>query len=147
MNEEEKADAVHKFYDEILGTELPRSARLNLNFLHIPTVNLNSTDYCFSEEEIWNTIRAMPTEKSPGPDGFTGLFYQTAWPEIKDDVVRAFNALWSLDSRSFHLVNEALLILLRKKQDAQEIKDYRPISLIHSFSKLFAKALSLWLAP
>jgi hypothetical protein len=33
------------------------------------------------------------------------------------------------------------MILLKKKEDSEEIKDYRPISLIHSFSKLVAKCL------
>jgi hypothetical protein len=39
------------------------------------------------------------------------------------------------------------MVILRKKKDAEEIKDFRLISLIHCFSKLFAKLLSLRLAP
>jgi hypothetical protein len=38
------------------------------------------------------------------------------------------------------------MILLKKKEDSEEIKDYRPISLIHSFSKLVAKCLANRLA-
>lgn len=60
-----------------------------------------------------------------------------AWPIIKDDVISAFNALWSLDARSFYLLNSA----------PTRLKDYRPISLMHSFSKLFAKCLAKRLAP
>lgn len=89
----------------------------------------------------------MPADKSPGPDGFTILFYKTAWQVIKQDILHAFNALWSLDSRSLYLLNNAYLVLLKKKQEAHEIKDYRPISLIHSFSKIFTKALSRRVAP
>jgi hypothetical protein len=61
--------------------------------------------------------------------------------------VCAFNALWSLDACSFHLLNDAVMILLRKKETPTQLKDYRPISLIHSFSKLFAKCLARRLAP
>ena len=39
------------------------------------------------------------------------------------------------------------MILLRKKEDPSRTKDYRPISLMHSFSKLFAKCLAKRLAP
>lgn len=39
------------------------------------------------------------------------------------------------------------MVLLKKKQDAEQVKDYRPISLIHSVGKLFAKTLSRRLAP
>jgi hypothetical protein len=47
-------------------------------------------------------------------DGFTGLFYRAAWEVIKDDVLAVVKAIWSLDSRSFHLLNDALMILLPK---------------------------------
>jgi len=39
------------------------------------------------------------------------------------------------------------LFLLRKKKDAAAIGDFRPISLIHSFAKLFTKVLARRLAP
>ena len=61
---------------------------------------------------------------------------------IKADIINAFNALWSLDARSFSLVNDALMILLRKTEAPTRLRDYRPISLMHSFSKLFAKCLA-----
>jgi hypothetical protein len=38
------------------------------------------------------------------------------------------------------------MVLLRKRKDAEEIKDFMPISLIQNFSKLFAKVLSSRLA-
>jgi hypothetical protein len=70
-------------------------------------LDLTGIDACFSEEEIWASIKDMPPDRAPGPDGFTGLFYRVAWDSIKADVVNAFNALWSLDARSFHLLNDA----------------------------------------
>jgi hypothetical protein len=59
----------------------------------------------------------------------------------------AFHSFWSLDYRSFYLLNQAYMVLLKKKKDHQQVHDYRPISLIHSFSKLVAKTLSTRLAP
>jgi hypothetical protein len=46
----------------------------------------------FSEEEVWSIIKAMSPDKASGPDGFTGRFYQIAWPIIKGDVMNAFHA-------------------------------------------------------
>jgi hypothetical protein len=48
---------------------------------------------CFSEKEVWETIKDMPSNRVPGPDGFTGLFYKVAWPIIKRDIMNALNAL------------------------------------------------------
>jgi hypothetical protein len=39
------------------------------------------------------------------------------------------------------------MVLLRKKSDADEVKDYRTISLFHSFSKLATKVLAQCLVP
>ena len=51
-----------------------------------------------------------------------------------------------MDFRSFHHVNEAIMVLLHKNQQPEGLKDYRPISLIHSAGKLIAKGLALRLA-
>ena len=120
---------------------------LNFDVLQLPSLQLDGIDQCFTEEEIWKAILDTPADKAPGPDGFTGLFYRTAWPIIKADIMAAFNALWSLDGRSFYLVNQAYMILLKKKSIAQEVSDYRPISLVHSFAKLAAKVLATRVAP
>ena len=61
--------------------------------------------------------------------------------------MRAFHALWALDGRSLYLINQAYIVLLKKKNDASEITDFQPISLIHSFAKLFTKVLATRLAP
>jgi hypothetical protein len=59
----------------------------------------------------------------------------------------AFDAFWHLDIRKFHAINEALMVLLPKSQNAETIKEYRPISLIHVLGKLFSKVLANWLTP
>lgn len=63
------------------------------------------------------------------------------------DVVRVFQALWEVDFRSFYHLNGATMVLLHKTQTPDDLRDYRPISLIHSIGKLFAKGLALRLAP
>jgi hypothetical protein len=70
-----------------------------------------------------------------------------AWSIIKGDIMNAFNAFWSLDFRSFYLVNQAYMALLRMRRDAEDVKDFRPICLIYNISKLIIKTLSLKLAP
>jgi hypothetical protein len=54
--------------------------------------------------------------------------------------------MWSLDFRSLYLVNQAYMILLRKKSDALIVKDYHLISLMHRFNKIFSKILAARLA-
>ena len=51
------------------------------------------------------------------------------------------------DTRMLGLLNSAYLTLIPKKADAVEAKDYRPISLVHSFAKLVTKMMANRLAP
>jgi hypothetical protein len=64
---------------------------------------------------------------------------------VGPNVVRAFRALWDMDFRSFHHLNEAVMVLLHKIQALAGLRDYNPISLIHSVRKLFSKSLAMCL--
>ena len=54
----------------------------------------------------------------------------------------AISAVWSRKIAHFEVLNSAYITLLPKKEDATCIKDYRPISLVHSFAKLVIKILA-----
>jgi mannosylglycoprotein endo-beta-mannosidase len=53
----------------------------------------------------------------------------------------------NLHAENFHWLNSANIVLLPKKDGAEEITDFRPISLIHTIAKIIAKMLALRLAP
>lgn len=78
-DEEAKADHIFAYYNGILGTQFNRLHGIVLDEL-LPQLDLQSLDSCFSEAEIWETIKELPGDRAPGPDGFTGLFYKVAWP-------------------------------------------------------------------
>jgi len=48
---------------------------------------------------------------------------------------------------NFEALNSAYITLLPKKEGAEQPKDFRPISLVHSFAKLVTKLLANRLAP
>jgi hypothetical protein len=56
------------------------------------------------------------------------------------------SAIWRRKLKNFEQLNSAYITLLPKKDEARSIKDYRPISLVHSSAKLITKILANRLA-
>lgn len=78
---------------------------------------------------------------SPALGGFSMAFYQDKWVLIKEDLVKVFQELFEriiLNSSMF----ERFVYLIPKKENVIEVKDFRPISLIVSVFKIFAKVFA-----
>ncbi|WVZ62943.1 hypothetical protein U9M48_012631 [Paspalum notatum var. saurae] len=58
----------------------------------------------------------------------------------------AVSAVWSRKFGNFGTLNSAFITLIPKKESADQPKDFRPISLVHSFAKLLTKLLANRLA-
>lgn len=76
-----------------------------------------------------------------------GTFYKAWWATIKDDIISVFKTIHLGRTHGFSKLNKALVTLLPKKQDANTVLDFRPISLVHSIANPVAKTMSLRLAP
>ena len=90
---EEEEQTIFNFYKSLLGDSSDREVTVNLAELNVPSFDLADLDNPFSEEEVWKTIGSLPSNKAPGPDGFTGKFYKVCWPIIKIDVMAAVSAV------------------------------------------------------
>jgi len=143
---EEKEAEIFEFYSNLIGTACDRERTINLEALNIPEYDLEALDIPFTEEEVWRTIKHLPTDKAPGPDGFTGKFYKTCWTIIKEDVMSALHTIWEKRFRNLWMLNSAFITLIPKNYEAAQVKDFRPISLVHSFAKLVTKILANRLA-
>lgn len=88
----------------------------------------------------------MPVEKAPGPDGYIGCFFRASWETVKETVFAVFQKIYTLNALHLNKINIANIILLPKKDQAMEIAEFRPISLIHNIVKILSNMLSLRLS-
>ncbi|RVW27506.1 LINE-1 reverse transcriptase-like [Vitis vinifera] len=95
----------------------------------------------FSEEEIHFALMEMRGDKAPGPDGFTMAFWQDCWDVVKEEVMELFKEFFEYGSFAKSL-NTTFLTLIPKKGGADDLGDFRPISLLGSLYKLLAKVLA-----
>ena len=90
-------------------------------------INAHDLELPFTEE-VWRTIKQLPSDKAPGPDRYAGRFYKVCWAIIKEDIMAAIPAVWSRKLANFGVLNSAYITLLPKKEGAEQPKDFRPIA-------------------
>ena len=80
-------------------------------------------------------------DKSPGPDGMTMAFLQANWDTLRSDVLRMFSEFYHT-GKFVASLNATFIGLIHKKTNAEDIRDYRPISLVGCIYKLFFQNFS-----
>ncbi|XP_057803415.1 uncharacterized protein LOC131018702 [Salvia miltiorrhiza] len=93
------------------------------------------------EEEITVAVFSMDASSSPGPDGFSGKFFQSCWSLIRNDVWKAVRTFFE-KSYLPHSCNSSIMVLLPKKDRVDAVGDLRPIVLSNFFYKINPKILA-----
>ena len=78
---------------------------------------------------------------SSGPDGFPLAFWQFCWGFVKDEVMGFFKEFHK-KRRFVRSLNTTILVLVPKKGGADDLRDFRLISLVGGLYKLLAKVLA-----
>ncbi|CAN1163478.1 LINE-1 reverse transcriptase homolog, partial [Linum perenne] len=144
LTETEKGSIVFDFYKTLFTSEIG-SNMVDLRPLHItPSISTVMNSILLkdvSDSEISSTVFAISPTKAPGPDGFTGLFFQKYWDIIQSDVSRAIKDFFR-SNRMLPALNHTWLTLIPKTSDPRSIKDLRPIGLCTVIYKIISKIIT-----
>ena len=88
----------------------------------MPCLSKEKQDSCegvITEKELFETLKSMQNNKSPGNDGLSKEFYETFWEELKKPFMYAIQKSYNIKQLCVSQ-RQAVIKLVEKKE---EIKD------------------------
>ena len=101
-----------------------------------------SCEGCLTVDECFQALMGMSRSKTPGSDGFPMEFYVAFWDALGADLVRVLNLAFETGQLSTSQ-RRGLIIVLYKKDDPLETKNWRPISLLNVDYKIATRVSTI----
>ena len=114
------------------------------NFPRLNQEKIENINRPVTSTEIETVIKNLPTNKSPGPDGFTGKFYQAFREEITPILLKLLQNIAEGRTlpNSFYEANITITLIPKPDKDVTKKENYRPISLMKIDAKILNKILA-----
>ena len=122
------------------ANELSQESSLNIPKLSTDQIIL--CDIELTEKDLYDSMKSMENDKSPGNDGLTKEFYVTFWDDIKATFISSLKQAKERKELSISQRQAIIKLIEKKDRDKRYIKNWRPISLLNVDIKILSKALA-----
>ena len=113
------------------------------NFPRLNQEALENINRPITSNEIETIIKNLPTNRSPGPDGFTGEFYQTFREELTPILLKLFQKIAEGETLPNSFYEATITLIPKPEKDITKKENHRPILLMNIHTKIFNKILAI----
>lgn len=136
-----KAAILYRAFKHSLGQATSSENPLSLHILLPHSDFLYELEAPFSQAEIDEVVKNLPSDKSPGPDGFNASFLKHCWDIIAPDFYKLIADFYE-EKANIQSINYSFITLIPKKEAGLTPGDFRPISLLNCTLKIITKLLA-----
>jgi len=132
------------FYEDLYRAEPCDEEMAALLFKDLPQLlegEKTKLDKLLTFDELSVAVKDLSSGKALGLDGLGAEFYKHFWPVIGKDLFAVFMESFKRWTLPLSL-RRAVVTLLPKKGDLEDIRFWRPVSLLGVDYKIFSKSLT-----
>ena len=112
------------------------------NLLRLNQEEIENVNRPITSTEIETVMKNLPTNKSPGPDGFTGEFYQTFREELTPILLKLLQNTAEGGTFPNSCYKATITLIPKPDKDVTVKENYRPISLMNTDANILNKILA-----